>query len=95
MLKATDSITTIAARFHDALDRMRAADPELSDEAHAALSDEVLSALRTLATTPAATWPEHAAKLLAAGRGREDAGSFAADALLDTCFADAARLVAA
>ncbi|MBI0538477.1 hypothetical protein D9599_23215 [Roseomonas sp. KE2513] len=89
MLKAADPITTLSDRFHDALDQMREADPELSKEEFAVLLEEALAAVRALASVRAETWQQHAEKLIVAGRVREDLRSSTAEVLIRSCISDA------
>jgi hypothetical protein len=89
VLKAADTITTLSDRFHDWLDRIREADPELSNEEFAALLNNALDAVRTLSATRAETWQQHAEKLIVAGRVGGDLRSNAAEALIRSCISDA------
>jgi hypothetical protein len=92
MLKAADRITTLSDRFHDALDRVREADPELSKEEFAAVLDNALDAVRALSATRAETWQQHAEKVIVAGRVGEDLRSTAAEVLIKSCISDAIYL---
>jgi hypothetical protein len=92
MLKAADRITTLSDRFHDGLDRIREADPELSRDEFTALLDNAFDAVRSLSATRAETWQQHAEKLIVAGRVREDLRSAAAEGLIKSCISDAIYL---
>lgn len=92
MLKAADRVTTFADRFHDALDRMREADPELSEEEFAALLGNALDAVQALSAARAETWQQHAEKLIVAGRVRDDLRSTVAEGLIKSCISDAIYL---